>query len=193
MTAVVAAQRGQPRRSSGCRTGWQMMTMTAASTSGPTSSRAKNSPASAITAAASPRRTRRVGGQHRRGRRQRRRVRDVSCAHGYPAPEVRLGVRSRSRATSTLCGRYARSACCSASVRARMSARLAGTRVVVPARRALDDPRRDGGDDEADHDDAAGHQEHRRDAAGQGHGHVVPVTHCRHGAERPPDRCAEAS
>ena len=44
MTAVVAAQRGQPRRSSGIRTGWQMITMTAPRTSGPTSSRANEMP-----------------------------------------------------------------------------------------------------------------------------------------------------
>ena len=61
ITPVVAAQRGHPHLSSGCRTGWQMITMTAASTSGPTSSRAKDSPASAIAAAASPSSTRSVG------------------------------------------------------------------------------------------------------------------------------------
>ena len=48
-------------RSSGCRTGWQMMTITAPSTSGPTRSRANERPASAITAAARPMSTRSVG------------------------------------------------------------------------------------------------------------------------------------
>ena len=61
MTPVVAAQRGQPQRSSGKRTGWQMITMTAAMASGPISSRAYETPASAITAAARPRRIRSVG------------------------------------------------------------------------------------------------------------------------------------
>ena len=65
MTAVVAAQRGQPEPLERMPHRMADDDDDRASTSGPTSSRAKNSPASATTAAASPRRTRSVGGQHR--------------------------------------------------------------------------------------------------------------------------------
>lgn len=52
-TAVVASQCGQPRRSSGWRMGWTMITSTAASARGATISRANHSAASTATTAIS--------------------------------------------------------------------------------------------------------------------------------------------
>ena len=61
MTAVVAVHRGHPRlRSTPC-SGWQMITITAASTSGPTISRAHERPTKTITVAARPTSTRSMG------------------------------------------------------------------------------------------------------------------------------------
>ncbi|CPU64891.1 Uncharacterised protein [Mycobacteroides abscessus] len=61
-TADVAAHRGQPRRSRGKRTGWQMMTMTAARNIGARTSRAAWTPARTTTPAARARSVRVAGG-----------------------------------------------------------------------------------------------------------------------------------
>ena len=164
-----------------------MITMTAASTRGPTSSRAKDSPASAITAAASPSSTRSVGESAGAGAAGGWAGR-FAMSHAAHRTLWRGGcLRSVSRAfgidalgsLSQLLGQLAH-------IRA-----TGGHGVVVAARGALHDERRDGRDDKADHDDAARHEEHRRDAPGHGHRHIVAVADGRHGAERPPDRYAE--